>query len=69
VAVRMPAGQGDDASWRLDFWVDDAEGAAARATELGGTVVVAPHDAPPFKQAVLADPQGGSFSISQLMAT
>jgi len=35
---------------------------------MGGTVVVAPYDAPPsFKQAVLSDPQGGTFSVSQLL--
>lgn len=68
VAVRMPAEPGEDARWALDFWVDDAEDAAARAAELGGTVVAAPYDAPPaFRQALLADPQGATFSISQLM--
>ncbi|MBA3408254.1 MAG: VOC family protein, partial [Solirubrobacterales bacterium] len=36
-------------------------------TELGGTVVTEPHDAPPFRQAVLADPEGAAFSISELV--
>lgn len=67
VAVRMPLEQGEP-RWRPDFWVVDAEGSAAQAAELGGTVVTAPYDAPPFKQAVLSDPQGGTFSVSQLMA-
>lgn len=69
VAVRMPAQQGQEPRWALDFWVDDAEETAARATELGGTVVAGPYDAPPaFRQAILSDPQGATFSVSQLMA-
>lgn len=67
VAVRMPLEHGEP-HWALDFWVADAEVAAAQAAELGGTVVAAPYDSPPFKQAVLSDPQGGTFSVSQLMA-
>lgn len=66
VAVMMPLDSGQDPHWHVDFWVGDAEGAAAHARELGGDVVLEPHDAPPFKQAVLADPQGAAFSISQL---
>ena len=34
----------------------------------GGSVLVAPHDTPAFRQAVLADPAGAAFSISQLTA-
>ena len=48
--------------------VDDADGTAERAVALGGAVVVAPHDRPMFRGAVLADPVGATFSISQLMA-
>ena len=68
VAVRMPAEGGGEARWAVDFWVADCEGAASRAAELGGTVVEAPHDAPPsFREAVLADAQGGTFTVSQLL--
>jgi predicted enzyme related to lactoylglutathione lyase len=67
VAVRMPLEEGEP-RWRPDFWVADAEAVAAQTGERGGTVETAPYDAPPFKQAVLADPQGGTFSVSQLMA-
>lgn len=67
VAVRMPLEDGEPC-WRPDFWVDDAEAVAAQTGERGGTVVTAPYDAPPFKQAVLSDPQRGTFSVSQLMA-
>ncbi len=57
-----------DARWHVDFWVDDADGTAERSLALGGEVVAAPHEVPMFRQAVLADPLGATFSISQLMA-
>jgi len=52
------------ARWSVDFWVTDADTAAARAPELGGSVVVAPFDSVPKRQAVLADPAGAVFSVS-----
>jgi predicted enzyme related to lactoylglutathione lyase len=48
-----------------DFTFADA--AAATAAELSGRVVVEPHDTPGFREAVLADPQGAVFSVSQLL--
>ncbi len=66
VAVMAPLGVGA-ARWDVDFWVHDTEATAARAAELGGRVLVAPHDRPPFRSAVLADPEGAAFSISQLV--
>ncbi|QEC46458.1 VOC family protein [Baekduia soli] len=60
---------GDDepgaAHWAVTFGVDDADAVAARATELGGRVVVAPFDAPWVRMAVLADPQGATFTASR----
>lgn len=50
--------------WSVDFWVSDADALAARASELGGGVVVAPYDAGPMRQAVLADPAGAAFSVT-----
>lgn len=50
--------------WHVYFHVDDVDATAAKADELGGSVV-----APPFevegigKFAVLSDPQGGVFSL------
>jgi hypothetical protein len=70
VAVMAPLrGNGDagPAHWSIDFWVHDADEAAEQASAGGGQVVVAPHDTPLFRQAVLADPWGAVFSISQLM--
>jgi uncharacterized protein len=66
VAVMARAGDGEAAHWRVDFWIADADAAAARATELGGSVVAGPEDAGPFREAVLADPAGATFSVSQL---
>jgi predicted enzyme related to lactoylglutathione lyase len=57
----------EQADWNVDFWVDAADATAERAAELGGSVVAAPHDAPPFRRAVLADRYGATFSISQLV--
>jgi predicted enzyme related to lactoylglutathione lyase len=55
-------------NWSVDFWVGDADGTARKAAELGGAVVVEPFDIPGFRTAVLADPQGAAFSISELKA-
>lgn len=67
VAVRMPLGQDEQPHWHIDFWIDDAEAAAAKVRDLGGAVVSGPEEWPPFIQAELADPQGGVFSVSQLV--
>lgn len=52
--------------WNVDFWVDDVDRAAATATELGGTVVTPPYDVPGSRQAVLADSQGATFTVSKV---
>jgi predicted enzyme related to lactoylglutathione lyase len=52
------------AHWSVTFAVDDADAAAAKATELGGTVIVPPFDAPWVRMTVLADPQGATFIAS-----
>ncbi len=49
----------------MTFAVEDTDAVAARAAELGGTVVVAPYDAGPVREAVLRDPQGARFSVSR----
>ena len=63
---------GDDrpdvpAHWSVTFGVDDADATAAKAAELGGTVLVAPFDAPWVRMAVLADPAGATFIASQFV--
>jgi predicted enzyme related to lactoylglutathione lyase len=52
--------------WSVDFWIDDVDAAVARATVEGATIVAPPHDVPGFRHAILADPQGAIFSLSQL---
>jgi hypothetical protein len=66
VVAVLAAGEGN-AAWSVDFWIDDAESAAARATERGGSVVVAPREVPGFLNTVIADPAGAVLSLSQLL--
>jgi predicted enzyme related to lactoylglutathione lyase len=53
--------------WSVTFGVDDADAVAAKATELGGTVIVAPFDAPWSRLTVVADPQGATFIASKFV--
>lgn len=53
--------------WDVTFGADDADGIAQRATELGGTVIVAPVDAPWSRMTVIADPQGATFIANQFV--
>jgi len=55
------------AHWGVTFAVDDADAVAAKAEELGGTVVVPPFDAPWVRMTVLTDPQGATFVASKFM--
>ncbi|WP_200306368.1 VOC family protein [Streptomyces adelaidensis] len=50
-------------AWTPYFAVSDADAAAARARERGGTVAVGPLSFPPGRAALLADRQGASFGI------
>ncbi len=51
--------------WSITFAVDDADAVAARADELGGTVLVPPFDAPYVRMTVLRDPAGATFTASK----
>jgi uncharacterized protein len=51
--------------WSVTFAVDDADATAAKATELGGKVIVPPFDAPFVRMTVLGDPQGATFVASR----
>ncbi|MDQ2827122.1 MAG: VOC family protein [Actinomycetota bacterium] len=55
------------AHWSVTFAVDDANAAVARASELGGSIVAGPFDAPWSRMAVIKDPQGASFIASQFV--
>jgi predicted enzyme related to lactoylglutathione lyase len=68
VAAMAPVnGSGAPPHWAVDFWVHDAEEAAEKADALGGSVVVPIHEDGPFRRAVIADPQGATMSLSQLL--
>jgi predicted enzyme related to lactoylglutathione lyase len=49
--------------WGIYFWVDDADAAVARATELGGTVIHPAEDTPYGRLATVADPTGATFKL------
>jgi uncharacterized protein len=55
------------AHWSVTFAVDDADATAAKAAELGGTVVVPPFDAPWVRATVIRDPQGATFIASKFV--
>jgi predicted enzyme related to lactoylglutathione lyase len=55
------------AHWSVTFGVTDADATAAKAAELGGTVILPPFDAPWVRMAVIADPQGATFIASQFV--
>jgi uncharacterized protein len=53
--------------WNVTFGVDDADGIAERARNLGATVRVAPFDVPWARMTVIADPQGATFIANQFV--
>jgi len=65
-SIFLRAGVGE-AFIRFYFDDDDADAVAANAQELGGTVVVAPFDAPWVRTTVIADPQGATFIASKFV--
>ncbi|MCU1526846.1 MAG: 27 kDa antigen Cfp30B [Frondihabitans sp.] len=54
---------GDPAAWVVYFRVADADAAAARAVELGGSVVEAPTDTPFGRLATLTDVTGATIKL------
>ena len=62
--VAVMAKDDGPARWSVDFWVSDADELAGRVAGLGGSVVVAPFDSIPTRQAVVADPFGAVFSVT-----
>jgi uncharacterized protein len=71
IAISAPAdgsASGDEpANWSVDFWVRDLDETVARAAELGGRAVVPPYEIPAtgMRQAVVADSQGATLSLTQ----
>lgn len=52
--------------WAVYFAVADADAAAARVEQLGGTVVMPPMDIEPGRFAVVTDPSGAVFNVIAL---
>lgn len=63
--MTMPLSNDNAPSWDVTFSVDDADASVARASELGGEIVVDPFDAPWVRVAVVSDPDGVAFTVSQ----
>jgi uncharacterized protein len=55
------------AHWSVVFAVDEVSEVTARVKELGGEVVKGPVDAPWTRVAVIKDPQGAAFTVSQFV--
>jgi uncharacterized protein len=51
------------ASWSTYFAVADTDAAAAKVTELGGSLIAPPRDSPYGRMAVVADNQGAVFTL------
>lgn len=52
--------------WMVYFAVPDADAAAEQVTALGGSVMQPPFDTPYGRMALVAGPQGETFSVMQL---
>jgi uncharacterized protein len=63
-----PVTNGSQPHWGVAFVVDDVDGTAERAVELGASVAMAPMSTGPVRTAVLADPQGAAFAVNSLLA-
>ena len=70
VASLLPlaaAAPGTPPNWGVTFGVEDADAIAAKATELGGKVLLDPVDAPWVRTTVIADPQGAVFTANKFV--
>jgi uncharacterized protein len=66
IAGLMPV-EGDASRWVVYFLVEETDAAAARVTELGGSVLEGPADSPGGRYALVADPEGARFAVVQPM--
>jgi len=67
VMIPMDPDESERARWDVDFWIDGVDAGAERAAAAGGTRIAPAFDVGGFRSAVLADPAGAVFSISELM--
>jgi len=58
------AGEGEFPAWSIWFGVEDCDASAAKAQDLGGTIIMPPNDMDFGRGAVIADPQGAVFGIA-----
>jgi predicted enzyme related to lactoylglutathione lyase len=66
IATMGGADGGAPAAWNINLWDHDVDASAAKAVELGGRAVAAPFDTPMSRMAVLADPAGVAFTVSNV---
>jgi predicted enzyme related to lactoylglutathione lyase len=65
----QPVGAPPQAVWNTYIWVEDADEAAAKAREAGGSVLSEPFEVMDAgRMAVLADPEGAAFCVWQARA-
>jgi predicted enzyme related to lactoylglutathione lyase len=55
--------------WMVYFAVESCDDAARRVVELGGSVMQQPFDTPYGRMALVAGPQGETFSVMRLALT
>ena len=69
IAWLAPLQDYEEPHWHVTFSVADRDDAVATAEKLGAELVTAPHDDEWTKSAVLHDPQGAMFTLSQFAPT
>jgi predicted enzyme related to lactoylglutathione lyase len=60
--------EGDSPRWTVSFMVGDADDSAAKATELGGKILLPPIDIPIGRISIVSDPAGATFTIAAVPA-
>ena len=65
VAWFLPLPDGAAQHWSVTFSIADADAVAAKARELGGSVVTEPFDMPMVRSTVIRDPAGATFTTNQ----
>jgi len=64
IGALLITGPGEPAGWHVTFTVADRDGSAATAERLGATIVRSADDLW-TRKALVRDPQGAEFTISQ----
>jgi predicted enzyme related to lactoylglutathione lyase len=67
VAVMAPRELSVPPHWNVNLQVSDVDLTVEAARAQGGTILAPPFDTPGFRNAIVGDPQGAVFSISQLV--